>query len=249
MFITETQMTIGRSARLLPVTLPIRMKMVHCKVIIYSEKVNNNISNPSSFKEHKMINKVAQLGKSKFLRLTVAMFILVTGSAMAAEKPYKRTVENYTMPDVTLVNQDGKRVRFKSLIESDKPVIVDFIYATCTTICPVLSVGYINLQNKLDASIQKPQLISITIDPENDTPKIMKEYLKRYNAKPGWNFLTGSRGDIDKVMKAFNAYIPDKMSHYPINLIRSPKDGSWVRLYGIMSSSEFMHEYKKIASK
>ena len=175
--------------------------------------------------------------------------VLCNGAVIAAEKPYKRTVEKYTMPDVTLVNQDGKKVRLKSLLESDKPVVVDFIYATCTTICPVLSVGYINLQNKLKDSPQKPHLVSITIDPENDTPKTMKEYLKRYNAKPGWDFFTGSRGDIDKVMRAFNAYIPDKMSHYPLNLIRSPKDGSWVRLYGILSSREFMEEYMAVMKK
>jgi len=174
---------------------------------------------------------------------------LFIAPAAAAEKPYKRTVETYMMPDVTLVNQDGKKVRFKSLVETDKPVIVDFIYATCTTICPVLSVSYVNLQNRLKDSPQKPRLISITIDPENDTPKTMKEYLKRYNAKPGWDFLTGSRGDIDKVMRAFNAYIPDKMSHYPLNLIRSPKDGTWVRLFGILSSREFMSEYLAVASK
>jgi len=77
----------------------------------------------------------------------------------------------------------------------------------------------------------------------------LKEYLKRYRAKPGWEFLTGSRQDIDRVMKAFNAYIPDKMSHYPLNLIRSPKDNSWVRLYGIMSSREFMDEYMNVANK
>ena len=174
---------------------------------------------------------------------------LFIAPAAAAEKPYKRTVETYMMPDVTLVNQDGKKVRFKSLVETDKPVIVDFIYATCTTICPVLSVSYVNLQNRLKDSPQKPRLISITIDPENDTPKTMKEYLKRYNAKPGWDFLTGSRGDIDKVMRAFNAYIPDKMSHYPLTLIRSPKDGTWVRLFGILSSREFMSEYLAVASK
>lgn len=191
-------------------------------------------------------------GNSSMLRIMVFMPLLLLSlilPALAAEKPYKRTVENYTMPDVTLVNQDGKKVRFKTLVESDKPVIVDFIYATCTTICPVLSVSYTNLQNKLKDSPQKPRLISITIDPENDTPKIMKDYLKRYNAKPGWDFFTGSRGDIDKVMRAFNAYIPDKMSHYPLNLIRSPKDGSWVRLFGILSSREFVSEYSSIVSR
>lgn len=175
--------------------------------------------------------------------------MLFSGSVFAAEKPYTRTVEQYIIPDVTLINQDGIKVNLRKLIASNKPLIVDFIYATCTTICPVLSVSYINLQKKLQDSPQKPHLVSITIDPENDTPKIMKQYLKRYKAKPGWDFLTGSRGDIDKVMYAFNAYIPDKMSHYPLNLIRSPKDGSWVRLYGILSSREFMDEYTAVMKK
>lgn len=176
------------------------------------------------------------------------MLLTVTVSnAHAEKKNYKRSIERYSMPDVTLVNQDGKKVRFKSLIETDQPIVVDFIYGTCTTICPVLSAGYVNLQRKLEATNKVARLVSITIDPENDTPKIMKDYLKRYRAKPGWDFLTGTRSDIDKVMKAFNAYIPDKMSHYPLNLIRSPKDGTWIRLFGIMSSREFMDEYQLVA--
>jgi protein SCO1/2 len=151
------------------------------------------------------------------------------------------------MPDVVLVNQDGAKVRFRELMHSKKPVIVDFIFGTCTTICPILSVSYANLQQKLGADSQKVQLVSISIDPENDTPKVMKDYLKRYRARPGWDFLTGTRADIDKVMHAFNAYIPNKMSHYPLTLIRSP-DGNnkWIRVFGLMGSSEFMGECQKV---
>lgn len=182
--------------------------------------------------------------------LPLLLLFVMLSPGVAAETPrYQRSVEHYTMPDVTLINQDGKRIRLKSLFDSDKPVVVDFIYATCTTICPVLSVSYVNLQNRLKDSPQKPRLVSITIDPENDTPKIMKTYLQRYNAKPGWEFLTGSRADIDAVMRAFNAYIPNKMSHYPLNLIRSPKDGTWVRLFGILSSREFVNEYLAVSNK
>jgi protein SCO1/2 len=184
-------------------------------------------------------------------RLTLLFLILtalplISRPAFAEELKYKRSIENYTIPDVTLVNQNGARVKFKSLVTSDKPVVVDFIYGTCTTICPVLSAGYSNLQQKLGDGSTKVQLISISIDPENDTPKVMKEYLKRYRAKPGWDFLTGSRTDIDKVMRAFDAYIPNKMYHYPLNLIRNPKDGKWVRIFGLTSTSEFMNEYKKV---
>jgi protein SCO1/2 len=104
----------------------------------------------------------------------------------------------------------------------------------------------VNLQRKLGPDVDKVQLVSISIDPENDTPKVMKEYLKRYRAKPGWDFLTGTREDIDAVMRAMDAYIPDKMSHYALNLVRSPKDGTWIRLNGLMSTAEFMQEFQKV---
>jgi len=193
--------------------------------------------------------------KTFYKALLLFMLIVSAASALAAStahadaRKYKRTVEKYNIPDITLINQDGKKVRLVSLLNSNQPVVVAFIYGTCTTICPVLSAGFVNLQNKLLTFGQQPRLISITIDPENDSPKVMKNYLKRYRAKPGWDFLTGSRSDIDKVMKAFNAYIPDKMSHYPLNMIRNPKNGTWVRLFGIMSSMELLEEYQSVAGK
>lgn len=185
---------------------------------------------------------------SRLLVAVVAALLLVgliTPPAQADSSQYKRSVERYEIPDVTLINQDGKKVRLKSLLESGQPVIVDFIYGTCTTICPVLSAGYSNLQKRLGANSSKVRLVSITIDPENDTPKVLKEYLSRYRAKPGWDFLTGSRRDIDRVMNAFDSYFRDKMDHKPLNFIRSPKDGTWIRLYGLLSSQDFMKECQK----
>jgi len=175
--------------------------------------------------------------------------ISLTGTSVLAAERFKRSVERYSVPDVELVNQDGEKVQLKSFLETDQPVVVDFIYGTCTTICPVLSAGFVNLQRKLAKEGRTVRLVSFTIDPENDTPHIMKEYLKRYRAKPGWDFLTGSRADIDTVMTAFDAYIPDKMSHFPLNMIREPKTGRWIRLFGIMSSRDFLAEYKKVADQ
>lgn len=178
--------------------------------------------------------------------LVLPVLLIAAHPAYAESLKYKRTIENYNIPDVTLVTQNNKRINLKNLVNSDKPVVVDFIYGTCTTICPVLSAGYSSLQRKLDKNSTNVQLISISIDPENDTPKVMKEYLKRYQAKPGWDFLTGNREDINKVMYAFNAYIPNKMYHYPLTIIRNPKDGKWVRIFGLTSTTEFMNEYKKV---
>jgi protein SCO1/2 len=173
------------------------------------------------------------------------LLVSLVGQANAEEKKYKRTVEKYTIPDVVLINQNGSKVNLQSIMQSGKPVIVDFVFGTCTTICPILSAGFANLQQKLGADAQKVHLVSISIDPENDTSKVMKEYLKRYRAKPGWDFLTGSRADIDKVMYAFNAYISNKMYHYPLTLIKPAGENSWIRIFGLLSSSEFMSESKK----
>ncbi|HEX9022450.1 MAG TPA: SCO family protein [Geobacteraceae bacterium] len=177
--------------------------------------------------------------------LVIIAVLLIPIAAQAGDKKYKRSIESYTVPDVVLVNQDGAKVRFKSYIETDRPVILDFIYGTCTTICPILSAGYYSLQKKLGPDVLKARLVSITIDPENDTPKVMKEYLTRYRARPGWDFLTGSRADIDRVMRSFDAYIPDKMSHYQLTLIRSPKDGRWARIKELISGSDLLAEYRE----
>jgi protein SCO1 len=191
------------------------------------------------------------ISKISSMLLIFAVFLVLCNAcpSHAADQKYRRTIESYTMPDVVLVNQNGTKVRFRELMQSGKPIVVDFIFGTCTTICPVLSAGFVNLQNKIGPDSQKIHLVSISIDPENDTPKILKEYLKRYRAKPGWDFFTGSRRDIDSVMRAFDAYIPNKMSHFPLTLIRSPADGTWIRIFGLMSSSEFIAECLKVGIK
>jgi protein SCO1 len=184
-----------------------------------------------------------------FLVLFLVFAVNIGFASFAFARNFNKSVESYKTPDVVLVNQDGAKVPFKRYIETNKPVILDFIYGTCTTICPVLSAGYASLQKKLGPDVRNVRMVSITIDPENDTPKVMKEYLNRYRAKPGWDFLTGSREDIDKVMHAFDAYIPDKMSHYQLTLIRSPKDGRWTRIKELISGSDLLNECKAAQGK
>jgi protein SCO1/2 len=181
-----------------------------------------------------------------FVIAIVGLVSIAGVRAMAAGPGYKRSVVRYTVPDVVLVNQDGAKVRLQSLTESSKPVVLDFIYGTCTTICPVLSAGYTSLQGKLGADTRKMQLISVSIDPEHDTPKVMKGYLKQYRAKPGWDFLTGSREDIDRVMRAFDSYVTDKMYHKQVTFIRAQGPGEWIRIDGLLGSSDLTSEIGKV---
>jgi len=158
---------------------------------------------------------------------------------------YTRTEVTVAVPDVEVIDQNGRVVSFREIMAADKPVYVEFIFATCTTICPLLSAGYASMQRKLGEGRDRVRLVSITIDPENDGPEELTGYLKRYGARSGWDFYTGTREDINLIMRAFDAYVPDKMSHRPLIFIRSSVDGSWVRLFGFASSADLMAEFER----
>ncbi len=193
-------------------------------------------------------------GRIAVLLFFSAFFLAVsfTGRALPAEQKavYSRSIENCTIPDVTLVNQDGKKVRLREFLPSAKRVIIDFIYSTCTTICPVESANFKNFQERLGPEAAKVQLLSISIDPEHDTPKAMKEYLKRFYAKEGWTYLTGSRPQINQVLRAFNASeFSDKMENAPRVMMRIPLTDSWIRIDGFIGASTLVEEHRKIKER
>jgi protein SCO1/2 len=178
---------------------------------------------------------------------TIALLFLLVVSAGAKEgKLYKRTIEDYEVPDVTLLNQDGREVQLKSYFDTEKPIILDFVYGTCTTICPVLSVGFSYFQKKLGKDVDQVRMVSITIDPDNDTPELMKSYLQKYGAQPGWDAFTGKRENIVQVLEGFDAYVSNKMNHYPLTILRASGEKEWVRVYGMLSASDLIAEYQRL---
>ena len=162
--------------------------------------------------------------------------------AQASDNGNRKAGESYLVPDVVLTNQNEAKVRLRSLLQTSKPVLLDFIYSTCTTTCPVLSAGYASVQNRIGSDTQKVQLVSISIDPERDTPQVMKEYLKRYHARPGWDFLTGSVEDIGRVLTAFRTH---EMNDNYFTLVRSPAAEKWTRILGRLSAAEIQETYLK----
>ncbi|MEX1312397.1 MAG: SCO family protein, partial [Candidatus Sulfomarinibacteraceae bacterium] len=163
-----------------------------------------------------------------------------------AGPPYSTVEMTIEIPDVTLIDQDAREVKLRDLVDSGDVVMVDFIFGTCTTICPILSAGFSNLQRRLGSGPGGPVLISLSIDPEHDTPEILTSYLERYRAQPGWSFLTGDRDDIDVIMHAFDAYVPDKMSHQPVTFIKGNGANQWIKIDGLVSTKDLLAELEKI---
>ncbi len=195
------------------------------------------------------------------LAVAVSLVLAVAGSARAegpeaadphaahrammqqAPSQVRRSEVEYTLPELKLVRQDGKTVALKDVLGDDRPVLVNFIYTTCTTICPLSSQVFAQFQAKLGADAAKVQLVSFSIDPEEDTPARLVEYAKKFHAGANWNHYTGTLGASVAVQRAFDAYRGDKMNHGPLTLLRAAHSTKWVRLDGFASADDLMMEY------
>jgi protein SCO1/2 len=174
----------------------------------------------------------------------VAVALLIYFLTLEKER-YRRTNTSYQIPAVTLLNQHGEPVPLRDFLGSDKPIMLEFIFTSCTTLCPNQSVKFSNFQKKL-ADSKEVQLISITVDPETDTPEVLRAYLKQYQAQPGWDFLTGSKADIKRVMDAFNIKAADMITLESSLLLRSAKTGQWTKIDGQLTSRDIMQEYQRL---
>jgi len=155
---------------------------------------------------------------------------------------YSATIENYSIPDVELVDQLGAAVSLRTLLETDQPVALNFIFTTCTTICPVMTATFAQMRRELGDAGNELRLVSISIDPEYDRPDKLKAYSEQFRAGTGWDFLTGDSADIVRVLRSFDTYAGSKMNHQPITLLKSPDSASWTRIDGLASGMDLANE-------
>jgi protein SCO1/2 len=148
----------------------------------------------------------------------------------------------YTLPNLTLVDQDGRRVAVSEVLDGAGPVAVNFIFTSCTTVCPVLSATFAALDGKQEggAPIRR---VSISIDPEHDRPAVLKAYAAQFHAAPGWRFYTGDADDIRKLLAALDVYTGDKSNHRPVTLLREGRASSWVRIDGFTTAAQLVSAF------
>ena len=109
-------------------------------------------------------------------------------------------------PEFILSNQDGKRLALKEL--RGKVLAITFIFASCADTCPLLTAKMAGIQGRLGSDFgPKVYFVSITVDPERDTPDVLRRYAEAYKAKTaGWAFLTGTPAEIRDVAKRYGIY-------------------------------------------
>jgi protein SCO1 len=160
--------------------------------------------------------------------IIAAIVLLFSAQPVTADGP-----DRSHFPNIELITQDGKKVHFYDDLIKGKIVAIDMIYTTCGYACPLETARLAQVQKKLGDRVgQDIFFYSISIDPEHDTPKVLKAYMEKYHIGPGWTFLTGKKADIDFLSKRLGLYSDPSINadgHLPHLLIGNDATGEWMR--------------------
>ncbi len=146
------------------------------------------------------------------------------------------------LPDVTVLDHNGKPQRFLTDLIKGRSVAVNFIFTSCTSICTPLGATFKGMQDELARrgvgtsarSTKDVHLISVSVDPLNDTPEELTRYARKFDAAPGWTLVTGSRKSIDAILRAFGVTPgADPNDHSPMVYLGHEPSGRWTRAYGL----------------
>src|SRR6185436_5658299 len=181
-------------------------------------------------RRHGMRWKIGRIVPAAALWLSALAFALSGAVDTAAQA--RRGAEYFS--NTILTTQDGEQVRFYDDLLKGKIVAINLIYTTCQYACPLETARLSQVQRKLGDRMGKEVFFySITIDPEQDTPAVLKEYGEKFQAGPGWKFLTGKKEDIDVISKRLGIYTPpdadNPAGHLPYLLVGNAVTGQWMR--------------------
>jgi cytochrome oxidase Cu insertion factor (SCO1/SenC/PrrC family) len=179
--------------------------------------------------------------------------VVVAGVSVAllpvlAERPPARSIspidyQAYTsnalrehFPNVPLVTQDKRTVRFYDDLIKNKVLIIQFMFTNCEQYCLMVTPNLVRVQTELQKrAAGSVTMISITVDPIHDTPGVLKEYASKFHVRPGWQFLTGQKSDIDQIRRGLGVYDPDdkKIEHMNVLTIGKESSGQWLAIGGL----------------
>jgi protein SCO1 len=166
-----------------------------------------------------------------------ALMLALVWSARSGAHDHQQMTEPDTLqisarpiPDVRLTDESGHEVRFASDVLRQRPALISFIYTRCTTTCPLVGATVATVTEKLQADASKLAIVSITVDPDYDTPERLRDWRKLYGEIPQWTLLTGAKRDITQLLRALGAYSPNLEDHSEILLIGPNASGQWVRM-------------------
>ncbi len=203
--------------------------------------------------------QIGSLSRGVAFALALAMVDAPVAVARAAASPehvhaqpagdaWRLSVDDHAVPPLTVTRDDGRKVVLTEELDDGRPVVLNFVYTTCPGICPLMSAVFADFQGLLGAERSRVHMVSISIDPEQDTPARLRAYAQKFSAGTQWQHYTGTTAASVAVQKAFDVYRGDKMSHDPVTFMRSAPGKPWVRIDGFATGPELVQQYLGLAA-
>jgi protein SCO1/2 len=179
--------------------------------------------------------------------LWVAIFVLLVAGTVAAQEPgtpaansASSNAEKY-FTDIVLLNQDGEKMRLYSDLLQGKTVIINSFFATCKGSCLPITRNLEKVQEALGDRLGKDaRIISISVDPTVDTPGELMAFGKKFHARTGWYFLTGSKENVEFVLKKLSQFVENKQDHANVIIVGNDRTGLWKKAFGLAKSEQLI---------
>ena len=159
-------------------------------------------------------------------------------------------LDGLEIPDVPLVDQDGRPVHFYSDLVKGRVVAMNFVFTTCTTICPPMGANFARLQKILGEKRADVRLISVSIDPADRHPRAAQGVGRRSSAPArAGRCVTGDREDVDRLLKALGVFTANVADHSPLVLLGDEPAHRWTRAYGLAAPAKLAELIDQIAAR
>ncbi|HEX5604641.1 MAG TPA: SCO family protein [Pyrinomonadaceae bacterium] len=151
--------------------------------------------------------------------------------------------------NVHILDQNGKQLSFYNDLIKGKTVAINFIFTTCTTVCPPLTATFRKVQQTASERGLDVKLVSVSVDPVIDTPERLRAFAEKFNADQGWTFVTGEKGEIDSLLQSLGVAVTNKNDHTPMILIGNDSLDYWTRAYGLSSPTKLVDLLAEAANR
>lgn len=145
------------------------------------------------------------------------------------------------LADVTLVDQNGRQQPYPWGVAEHGLLVMTFGYTSCESFCPLGNAVMAQLQNALAADIpHKVRLVTVSIDPQTDTPEVLRKTAARFGAHDDWLWLTGDTAAVDRLLRSAAVKTRDPAQHDPVFLVGDPRSGRFYRSQSMPSAAELL---------
>lgn len=133
--------------------------------------------------------------------------------------------------DTVLQAQDGRPLRFYSDVLKDQVVLVNFVFTECGEACPLITHKLLQARQALGEQARAVRFVSITVDPERETPQTMSAFARKHGAvDPQWLWLSGAKAGVDLVTRRLGAYTDSREEHFTGLIVGNLRTDRWVKI-------------------